>query len=453
MEHSLRAIDNLMRIAASFLLSATLLLGGVPGVRAESADRPAERNEGAARWKTNTIRVALSTQLLRQAQNIKADSDVFGALRRSFRTWESVTDVRFVLILSEKQNVSDAGATGDGTSLISAAATAENALLFAKSPDDTAALTRVFFDTAGFISEADIILNPYQQFSTDGTFGTFDLESTLTHELGHLLGLEHSSVLGSTMHASYAKNGIFGLPSFGPRTLAEIDKAAVRARYGSTIEGEKCCGSVTAKALDASGRAVEGAEVWIEDARTGQLRSQGVTNSAGAFTFEGLSSGTYKVLVQRPRGKTKAAFPVQELGEVTVARGGSEEVSRKLRQGVEDFSVQYLGFNGQLSSLAVPLNAGRSYTVYLGGKNLSAKRSGIRFNSPFLKLVPNTLATHDFGDDLSVISFEVNADPKAPVGEYSIYIDSPAGGRSVIIGGLSVRDFLNPFSNLAFVSE
>jgi hypothetical protein len=115
--------------------------------------------------------------------------------------------------------------------------------------------------------------------------------------------------------------------------------------------------------------------------------------------------------------------------------------------------VQYLGFNGQLSSLAVPLNAGRSYTVYLGGKNLSAKRSGIRFNSPFLKLVPNTLATHDFGDDLSVISFEVNADPKAPVGEYSIYIDSPAGGRSVIIGGLSVRDFLNPFSNLAFVSE
>src|SRR5687767_5037332 len=196
------------------------------------------------RWKPGAIRLAISASLLRENPNIKKDSDVAGAIERSIEAWSRTANIDIVHTNSDKLNASPTGVAGDGVSLITIAPSAENVLLFAKDPETAAATTRVFYNWRGMITEADIVLNPYQQFSTDGTLGTFDLESTLTQDIGHLLGLRHSEVLGSTMHANYGKNGVLGVQRFSSRTLSAADIAAVRAIYGARGADSECCGSV-----------------------------------------------------------------------------------------------------------------------------------------------------------------------------------------------------------------
>ena len=406
----------------------------------------AERPEAAYKWRLKTIPIAISASLLKQSPNIKFGSDVIGAVRRSLHTWEAAAGIEFKESFTDKQNVSPQGVAGDGVSLITVAPTAENVLLFAKSPDDVAATTRVFFDGRGRIFEADIVLNPYQQFSTDGTFGTFDLQSTLTHEIGHLLGLAHSSMRGSTMHESFAKNGVFSLHGFSLRTLAEMDRTAIRAKYGPPESDPDCCGSVSAKLITPDGRSASGVEVWIEDAQTGKIYAQATTNTDGTLQIDGLRAGDYTIYSQR-KSRAKNSMPSQEIGNVTVETGGTSALTKRLSSAPDDVDVKYVGFNGQISGSVVPVNAGKTYTIYLGGKNLSAKTSTIRFSSPHLSVIPNSISTQDFGDDFSVISFEMSSDSRTPVGEYSLFVDSPTGGRSSVVGGIAVRTFTNPFSN------
>jgi hypothetical protein len=64
-----------------------------------------------------------------------------------------------------------------------------------------AALTLVTFDpTDGRIYDVDIEMNGTDYtFSVDGEAGVFDVQDVLTHELGHFIGLGHSTVGEATM--------------------------------------------------------------------------------------------------------------------------------------------------------------------------------------------------------------------------------------------------------------
>ncbi len=53
---------------------------------------------------------------------------------------------------------------------------------------------------AGTIIDSDILLNPYFPFSTNGAANTKDVQAVVTHEMGHVLGMNHSSLLSATMY-------------------------------------------------------------------------------------------------------------------------------------------------------------------------------------------------------------------------------------------------------------
>ncbi|MDQ6788139.1 MAG: matrixin family metalloprotease [Acidobacteriota bacterium] len=394
-------------------------------------------------WKNSVIPIALSSSLLKANPNIRPEADVLSAVRRSLKAWETVANIKFELTIVDRQSVSPAGKSGDAVNLITIAQTPENVLLFSNDTEEVSARTRTFFNGKGYVTEADVVLNPYQQFSTDGSIGTFDLEAVLTHEIGHLLGLEHSSISGATMFERQGKNGTYNLPSFAARTLAEDDIAGVRALYGAKNSDSDCCAAVNGKLMPSAGKTAKDVQVWLEEAETNRVIAGVLTNADGSFRLEGLPEGKYQVFAQ---GFGKNSQSAQMLGEVELGKGKTATFIKKIKNTAKPFDLSYVGFNGQISELAVSLNAGKSFLIYVGGKNLDAENLKIGFNSPNFSVIPSTMTRQDYGAEISVFSFEIKINSQTPAGEYSFFLHNENGENSYVVGGLTVESFANPWS-------
>jgi hypothetical protein len=397
------------------------------------------------RWRKVTIPVAFSNSLLKSNPAIRPDSDIQGAIRRSLDAWEAVANIEFQVAWTDKLSVSPAGGAGDGTSLVTIAQTPENLLVFGGDSDEIPARTRVFFNRRREISEADVILNPYQQFSTDGSIGTFDFESTLTHEIGHLLGLEHSTIVGATMNEHQGKNGTFNLSNFSPRTLSDDDITQLRSIYGAKDDAV-CCGAMDGKITLAGAKTPKGFNVWLEDAETGRVIVGMKLNSDGSFVLKGLPAGKYRIFTQDSAG----SFAGQDLGEVEIAKGKTTGFLKKITLAAKDFDVQFAGFNGQLSKLAIPINGGKSYVIYIGGKNLNPEDFKIGTTSPFLTVSNTSIIKYDYGREISVFSVEIKSSTETPLGDYTIFLQKSDGKIEFLTGTLSVEKFVNPWITVTF---
>ncbi len=93
---------------------------------------------------------------------------------------------------------------------------------------DALAITSVWSDEAsGQLFHFDIRLNPTVDWAVDGDDDCFDLESAVTHEVGHVLGLEHTEVDEAAMFA------VLG-PGYLRRGLHDDDEEGLRFLYPDT---------------------------------------------------------------------------------------------------------------------------------------------------------------------------------------------------------------------------
>jgi hypothetical protein len=145
------------------------------------------------------------------------------------------------------------------------------------------------------IDEADTALNSRFRWTT-GSGSGYDVETVLLHEIGHSLGLDHSSVSGAVMEATYA--GV-------RRSLHEDDKRGVTYLYPETAFVGEISGMITAAV---GGTPISGAQVSIAG-----LPASVTSGANGQFTLSGIPIlGSYSITA------AASGYNSQTLNSVTV---------------------------------------------------------------------------------------------------------------------------------------
>jgi methionine-rich copper-binding protein CopC len=91
------------------------------------------------------------------------------------------------------------------------------------------AATLINFYSGSTINDADVYTNTRYSYTsskeTDGCSGEYDIDGIMVHEVGHVIGIGHSSVSGATMYPSVAAC------NYNNRTLENDDTAAKNDLY------------------------------------------------------------------------------------------------------------------------------------------------------------------------------------------------------------------------------
>src|SRR6185436_4093405 len=204
---------------------------------------------------------------------VAAKPAIAAMVDHAFETWAAVPDANVSFV---SRGVSTtASKRNDGRVSISLA----NELF---SGQGSFALTTYTFDENGRFTDADIQIDP------ELLRGDFNIDTALRHEVGHVLGLDHSAVLSAVMYP-------FVTSSDMPNTFDSDDRIAIAQTYpktdptltGATLQG---------RVLGDSG-AIFAAQVVAMNAR-GEPVATGLTSVSGEFTLTGIPAGRYRIYVE-----------------------------------------------------------------------------------------------------------------------------------------------------------
>lgn len=452
------------RALTSLCLAALLILVSAPAARPYT--QQFTNSSLPIHWTTNTITVFLAASIDAPPANIKAGSDVNAAVRRALRRWSDAANINFDIRTGGADAV---GTANDGANVISVS-TANASFV---TGGDAVGRTRVSFDpNTGAIVEADIALSPAQQFSTDGTPNTYDLESTFVHEIGHFLGLDHSALIGASMQprqVQNATNGSFNLTQTTVRTLSDDDLAGIRSIYGQRTP--RAVGSIQGTL----NYPFAGAHVWAENAATGRVVGSAVTKSDGSYRIDQIPPGDYRVRVEfldepthaneitAPRGPyanigTGPAFQTAAT-TVTVSAGNTTTALLSVVNAAPTVNARVQGLNGVVHAGPMPVAPGNTYRYYVGGDGIDQiPASSFSVDSPFFQIDAASYQSEPFfASQLGypVVSFNLRVLDNAKFGDYTLRMTRASGESVYLAAGIVVdpyTDFveLNPIDNTDF---
>lgn len=389
-------------------------------------------SDSDSKWSRSRVTIAVSTSLL-TAPNIEGDA--FGAVLAAIQAWSAAADIRIEFVETDEQNVSPKGIRGDGISLLTAAPTADNLKLFPGQSESAAAATRIFTDSSRNIVEADIVLNPFLRFSTDGSYGTFDLQATITHEIGHLLGLDHSPVWGSVMYEKAAPSFGQARAVSGKRALPEVDAASLRGLYGPKPNDLTCCGMITGRISGIPRQARPKIAVWLEEIVSGRLVAAAAVSSSFAYEIAGVPEGSYRIRVAAETDSLGVASS-GDLLDLQVA-----DVVRKNFKVVPaptSLPDAFLGSTPQIARLPATFTALAPRSLFVGGALKNDSIDEIRISGTEIAFGRDDIRFADYGNSVKLIALEFPGEPALAPGLYSVEITDHKGVTRFLLGALVV---------------
>jgi Matrixin/Carboxypeptidase regulatory-like domain len=299
------------------------------------------------------------------------------------------------------------------------------------------AMTTYTFDhSTGHFTDADIMVD------SSLMNGKFNVQMALQHEIGHVLGLDHSGVISAVMYP-YVSN------SEGVGTFDSDDRIAIATSYPKsdpTLVGATITGRVMG---DQGG--IFGAQVVAVSAQ-GQPVATGLTSANGEFSISGLPAGRYRIYAepldgpvdpQSLRGTWRDAraesFPTQFFAEkpLDVENGrvyGNLLVNANGPMGLNPKWVGVCAITSHtmsLSSSAATVRPGETVKLAIGGDGFTSGMTQFEVLSPSFKRVSD----FDWSSNYVTAQFEIAAD--APTGSAVLLVRS-GNETATLTGGLKI---------------
>jgi len=327
----------------------------------------------------------------------------FEAIQESFRTWDNVSsaDIQF----NYRGTTTARSVSRDGQNIVTFA---DDSTPLGSS---TIAATFSFFRVQGadlFFDEVDISFSSTLEFSTSGETNKFDIQGILTHEIGHLLGLDHSGLVSSVMVP-------FSQPSqVHQRTLTYDDIAGVNEIYPTGSAGT---GQIRGFILSGV-TPVFGAHVVAVDLN-GTAWVSALSQPTGSYVLQFLPPGSYRVFAE------PLDLPVTEQN----VGGGSNSWYRNLT----DFGTTYFpGVANLADARSIQVGAGNDVVADI--QVLPKGTSGLNLTRPaFARRLSRGLT-----DTLTIGGEDVTAGTSFSASTPDVFLGQPTyGGRISAVASTS----------------
>jgi uncharacterized protein (TIGR03437 family) len=377
------------------------------------------------------------------AQGLINDGDPAAAIQAAMDSWNSIPNTAL--------HFAPLGSTAAGLVKDS-----QNVISFADSPETRSALggapgaTIIYFDTNGGVSESDIILNPAYKFSVSLQPNSVDLQSVITHELGHALGANHATVVSSTM---------FWLTNLQDRNWSQLkaDDAAFAVEAYPAPGAAGAYGKIAGRATK-DGSPLLGAGILALDSATG-VSIGGISSFIDATFSLTVPPGNYQVYAAPtapftpsdrfygiPTSRVDSGFKVAPADSVVqVVAGSIATVAIATSGGSSSLSIDKIGrqtgtlFTWNSTGVAVQSGQSTEMIVFGAGLDASITEQNITFIGSGIQLRAGTLRvfTGPIDNGRSPLRFTVDVAARTTPGTATLFI-MKGGDSALLSGGIAI---------------